>query len=53
MLTQALLKNGTCRTLSHDAEGIQRLIAGYVQTRVEGANANAIRSHIRMDGTIT
>ena len=50
-LIEALLKDGTCYAFP-DPEGIQSTFDGYVETTVEGENANAIRSFITMDGTL-
>jgi hypothetical protein len=46
-----LVKNGTCLDLAID-EDLAELIENYVETTVEGENANAVRSHIRMEGTL-
>lgn len=46
-----LVKNGTCLDLTID-EDLAQLIENYVETTVEGENANAVRSHIRMEGTL-
>jgi hypothetical protein len=45
------VKDGTCIDVTTD-EFLASLIASYVPTTVEGDDANAVRSHVRMDGTL-
>jgi hypothetical protein len=44
-------KDGKCTELSSDP-ALVALLAGYKETVVEGENANAIRSQVKMDGTL-